>query len=357
MTKPRRRRHDVPQESDDTSIRVLVTDDDPEFLAYLASLTRRLGLATETALDGDEALEKLATGQFHLLLCDFQMPRRNGLEVIEEVRARPSTAHIYAVMLTAHDETALKIHALSLGFDDFLPKGCTEVEVVAKVAAARRMIARQRQLDAAVRQWKGIASHDELTGVYSRRFFFDEATRLLEEKREIAVLLFDLDNFKVINDSLGHVAGDQVLREIGGVFLRGTRHDDVIARYGGDEFVLLVTDTSMEQTYALADRLRAEIATVRTPLTENTLSVSASVGIGFSSLIAEATVNLVLEAADRDLYARKWIRKNPPSTSDTVYKYPRSSEGSVIPIPTYELMKSSGPVGALPIKQSRGESE
>jgi two-component system, cell cycle response regulator len=357
MGKPRRRRHDVPQESEDTSIRVLVTDDDPEFLAYLASLTRRLGLSTETAGDGEEALEKLASGRFHLLLCDFQMPRRNGLEVIEAVRARPATANIYAVMLTAHDEMALKIHALSLGFDDFLSKGCTEVEVVARVAAARRMIARQRQLDAAVREWKGIASHDELTGVYNRRFFFDEAARFLGEKREIAVLLFDLDNFKVINDSLGHVAGDQVLREIGGVFLRNTRHDDVIARYGGDEFVLLVTDTSMEQTYALADRLRAEIAAVRTRLMEEPVSVSASVGIGFSSLIADATVNLVLEAADRDLYARKWIQKNPPTTSDTLYEYPRSSEGAVIPIQIDEIVKSNGAVEAMPVKEVRGESE
>jgi two-component system, cell cycle response regulator len=260
-------------------------------------------------------------------------------------------------MLTAHDEMALKIHALSLGFDDFLSKSCTEVEVVARVAAARRMIARQRQLDAAVREWKGIASHDELTGVYNRRFFFDEATRFLGEKREIAVLLFDLDNFKVINDSLGHVAGDQVLREIGGVFLRNTRHDDVIARYGGDEFVLLVADLSMEETYALAERLRTEIAAVRTPLTETTTSVSASVGIGFSSLIADATVNLILEAADRDLYARKWIQKNPPTTSDTLYEYPRSSEGAVIPIQIEGVVTSNGSTDVPPVKEIRGESE
>jgi len=93
----------------------------------------------------------------------FQNARKDGLELITDVRAEPANSGLYAVMLTAHDELSVKVTALTLGYDDFLAKGCTEVEVAAKVAAARRILSRHRALDADAREWRDIANHDELT--------------------------------------------------------------------------------------------------------------------------------------------------------------------------------------------------
>ena len=143
-----RRRSDLPPESSSERIRVLIAEDDENFGMWLSAMARRLGLDVATAVDGAQAFDWLRGGDFDMLISDFEMPKKDGLELIAAVRAEPSTSGLYAVMLTAHDRPAVKINALTLGYDDFLAKGCTEVEVAAKVAAARRMLARQRAHDA-----------------------------------------------------------------------------------------------------------------------------------------------------------------------------------------------------------------
>ncbi len=333
MTSPQRRRRDDELEPP-TSIRVLIADDDPDYRAYLTAIARRVGLDVETARDGAEALTMLDSGTFDLLLSDYEMPRRNGLELITAVRKSPATNAIYAVMLTAHDDVSLKIEALTLGYDDFLPKRCTEVEVLAKVAAARRMLGRQHALDRAVREWKGIASHDELTGVFTRRFFFDEAARLLKESHPIGIVLFDLDDFKIINDTHGHLTGDRILRDIGALFLHRTRHCDVIARFGGDEFVLLVSDLPVEAIHSIARRIVEEVLALEWPTGGVILNVHASTGIASSALLPGATVDQLLDAADRDLYKNKWLRKNPAATAEELYEYQRTRAAEVVPMPT-----------------------
>src|SRR4051812_43136366 len=322
VTTPLRRRNDSPPDPASEPIRVLIAEDDENFSVWVASIARRLGLTVATATNGVEALKKLKASHFDLLISDFEMPRKDGLALIAEVRANPEMSGLYAVMLTAHDELSVKVTALTLGYDDFLAKGCTEVEVVAKVAAARRILARQRALDADAREWRDIANRDELTRVATRRFFFEQAERHLAQKDNIAVVLFDVNEFKSINDDYGHLTGDRVLKDMGALFLRRTRSDDVIARYGGDEFVLLVVDLTVDETRAVAERLALELSSLQWHERGTTLQVGVTIGIGCSSLIPAATIQQLLEAADRELYANKWLRTHPPATPPEAYKYP-----------------------------------
>lgn len=288
---------------------MLIAEDDESFCRWLAAIARKLGLVVTTAADGLEALEELRAGQFDLLISDFKMPRKDGLELIADLRAEPGNSGLYAVMLTAHDELSVKVTALTLGYDDFLAKGCTEVEVAAKVAAARRILSRQRALDADAREWRDIANHDELTRVTTRRFFFEQAERRLADKEDIGVVLFDIDDFKVINDAFGHLMGDRVLKDIGALFLRRTRSDDVIARYGGDEFVLLVLDLTAAEVRAVAERLAAELSQLQWNAADSTLHIASTIGIACSSLMPGSSLDQLLEAADRDLYAKKAVKK------------------------------------------------
>src|SRR3954452_1253481 len=198
VTTPLRRRNDSPPDPVAEPIRVLIVEDDENFSVWLASIARRLGLTGTTAPNGVEALKKLAASHFDLLISDFEMPRKDGLALIAEVRANPETSTLYAVMLTAHDELSVKVTALTLGYDDFLAKGCTEVEVVAKVAAARRILARQRRPEADAREWRDIANQDELTRVATRRFFFEQAERHMAGPNNAGIVLFDIDDFKAI---------------------------------------------------------------------------------------------------------------------------------------------------------------
>jgi diguanylate cyclase (GGDEF)-like protein len=324
----------LPPEPFEEPIRLLIVEDDENFCAWLASIARRLGLKVTTTVDGVEALEKLRAGEFDLLVSDLEMPRKDGLELITDVRAEPATRDLYALMLTAHGDLPVKVRALTLGYDDFLAKGCTEAEVSAKVSAARRIMVRQRALDADAREWRDIANHDELTGVATRRFFFERAERHLADKDSIAVVLFDIDDFKVINDVFGHLTGDRVLKDLGALFLRRTRSDDVIARYGGDEFVLLVLNLKPEETRAVAERLATELSQLQWKVGDSTLHIATTIGIASSVLQPGANLEELLEVADRDLYAKKAARKPAHAsitdrTAHDALVQRRNSEGRV----------------------------
>ena len=333
MTFPIRRRHDRDHAAEAASAHVLIVDDDENFRAWLSLLMRRLGFEVTTAGDGREALTRLHEQPFDLLVCDLEMPRMNGLDLIREVRSTPALSGHYAVMLTAHEDVQSKLTALETGYDDFLPKSCSEVEVVAKVAAAKRMLARQRLLSAAMRDWQTLATRDELTGVATRRTFFDAAERYLAEGHTVGVAIIDLDAFKPINDTYGHLAGDRILRDIGSLLLNRTRADDLIARFGGDEFLLLVVDQPLADISLAAERLTNDVTTLQWLNDTATISVTATSGIAHSSLAPNATIEQLIEAADRDLYARKWVKKNPGLPQE-LYEYPgRTSNGTVMTMP------------------------
>lgn len=356
MTTPHRRRNDLPPDPVAEPIRVLIAEDDENFSVWLSSIARRLGLTVTTAANGVEALKKLSASHFDLLISDFEMPRKDGLALIAEVRANPQMGGLYAVMLTAHDELSVKVTALTLGYDDFLAKGCTEVEVVAKVAAARRILARQRALDADAREWRDIANHDELTRVATRRFFFEQAERHLAQKDNIAVVIFDVDDFKSINDDYGHLTGDRVLKDMGALFLRRTRSDDVIARYGGDEFVLLVLNLTVDETRAVAERLAAELSALQWHERGATVQVGVTIGMGCSSLLPEATIQQLLEAADRELYANKWLKKHPATTRPEAYEYPEAAAVDDKPAPEIRPLRRESRAQPVTLSSPRDES-
>lgn len=346
-TNPNRRRTDGDTSDKAPSIRVLLVDDDDNFRQWLTHLMRRLGFAVETAVDGRDALTKLHARPFDVVISDFEMPKMNGLDLIQEIRATPAFCTQYAIMLTSHDDVRSKVDALTTGYDDFLTKSCTEVEVVAKILAARRMLSRHELLSVSVREWQALAMRDELTGLAIRRTFFDEAERLLAEKRAIGVAIIDLDAFKPINDTYGHLAGDRILRDIGALFVRRTRTSDLIARYGGDEFVLLVPELTLDDLTGAATRLTDEIASVQWTVTDATIHVSATFGVAHSSLLPNVTVEQLLEAADRDLYAKKWVRKNPAAPAH-LYEYSEQKSNVVsLPVENERTGPSAAPRPAV----------
>jgi diguanylate cyclase (GGDEF)-like protein len=298
--------------SDSQPLRLLIVDDDPAYRAWIVTLTKRLGYHVETAEDGVIGLERLRIEHFDVVIVDHEMPRMSGLELVACIRSDSSLTGLYAVMLTGHDDIETKLAALAAGFDDFLSKSSQEVEIAAKLVAARRVATRQLSLDVTARELYGQANRDELTALFNRRFFISHTQELLAQgAAAVSIILFDLDDFKAINDTYGHVAGDQVLRDVGALFHRTTRPEDVIARYGGDEFVMVIPDLPVSDIEAIARRLSSEVRALLWQAGTEAFGIGVTTGIASSRLLTNATVDLLLNAADRDLYRSKWLRKHP----------------------------------------------
>ena len=311
------------------SMRALVVEDNDEYRAFIAALVARHGFATYECADGEDALAALNERTFDLFVVDCEMPRLDGLHLIEAIRTQEKHAESYTVMLTGRDDVDTKLSALRLGYDDFLSKHSTELEIAAKLSVARRIVSRQRRLDNAVRELYGLATRDELTGLFNRRYFFAEAERMLAEGQPINLVLFDLDDFKIVNDTLGHLAGDRILRDLGGLFARRTRQQDLVARYGGDEFVMLVRNADAEEVEMIASRIAAHVLETEWSFETTVYHVGVTTGVACSTLVESPTLSRLLSACDRDLYKNKWLRKNP-DTDPSRYAYEREREGQLI---------------------------
>ena len=313
-------------------LRALVVDDHERYRDQIARLADNAGFSVTTCADGAEALAALAENDdYQLLIIDREMPRVSGFALISAVREQKRFKDVYAVMLSGREDTEGKVTALRLGFDDYMVKSADEAEIAARLLAAKRLVLRQQRLDETVRELYGLATRDELTGLFNRRVFFVEAEHLIAGNSVANLVFFDLDEFKHINDTFGHLAGDRILRDVGAMFLRRTRHEDLIVRYGGDEFVMLAQTLSPGEVEGLAARIAAEIAAQRWTFDGRTVGIGVTTGIACSSLLENPTVSQLLNAGDRDLYKNKWVRRHP-DLDPSLYEYDRSREGRLVEI-------------------------
>lgn len=311
-----RRRSDSGPVTVPRSMTALVVDDETSYRTHLTSLAEKVGFTADGAADGAAARAMFGNARYDLLVVNIDTSGFNALELIAEVRGDELTKNVYTVLVTSTETIEQKISALAAGYDDMLSKSAAELEIVATLVGARRVIARQHTFDDVVRDLYGLASRDELTGVFNRRFLMSETEKLLRQGAALTVLLFDLDKFKSINDTFGHLVGDRVLRDIGSLFLRRTRPEDMVARYGGDEFVMVVTSEPFYIVEQVAERLLSEIGKLEWTAGTAQFSIGATVGLGSSHFMREPTLPQLLELADRDLYKNKTAKKAPSTPGE-----------------------------------------
>jgi len=229
------------------------------------------------------------------------MPVMDGIATLRAIQQRAGERALYSILLTAHSGSETKLRAYASGFDDFVAKGESDEELVAKVRSAARRLEMERQLHLDNQRLERLAFTDELTAIGNRRTLFRAFDELNVARREFSVVLFDLDGFKKINDAYGHAMGDRVLVDVAGCLKAKTRVGDVIARWGGDEFVLLVADAAAPDAQRIAERITQAIAALEWKTSSATVHVRASFGV------AAGTDDLLdaLQKCDVQLYRNK----------------------------------------------------
>jgi len=290
---------------------VLVVDDNEINLDLITQELEDAGFEVATARSGQAAIEIARSKQPEMILLDVAMPMLDGIETCKRLKADSETAHISVVFLTAHGTSEeMTIRALDAGGNDFLTKPYTPAILFARVRT-------QIEISRANARLRRLAMTDELTGAYSRRFLFQALRRAIKTGirtgwDSLAVLVLDLDQFKHINDTHGHAAGDQALVDLIAICSDVVREIDVIARLGGDEFVMMLPDTEIEGAHRVAERLRAAVEE-RCATTSSIGAASLELAGAQEILASEAldqVVSHLLNAGDRALYEAKHQGRN-----------------------------------------------
>ncbi len=297
---------------------VLIAEDDAPSRLMLHSMLTKWGYAVTAAGDGDEAWRILGEpGSEMLVILDWMMPGIEGPEIVRRLRAMAEGKRHYIIIMTSsciEDAAAL---ALDAGADDFINKPFDSNELRARVAVGRRVILlhqnlmdKLHKLEAATETISRLAGTDELTGLHNRRSFNENFTLAASAARRngypLSLISIDLDHFKKVNDTLGHDVGDLVLTEFSALIAGMMRAEDLAVRWGGEEFIILLSHSNENAAATLAERIRS--AFERTPTSATPLPMTASFGVA-QLRVGEKQDDLV-KRTDLALYRAKHEGRN-----------------------------------------------
>jgi two-component system, cell cycle response regulator len=295
-------------------MRILIADDDAVTRLILKSAVEHFGHDCVAAQDGHAAWERLQAEPFEVVISDRLMPGIDGLELCRLVRGQAQAGYCYFIFLTALNERSELMAGIEAGADDYLTKPLNPDELQVRLLVAGRITELHRQLAAQQAELRRLndrlyeqARRDPLTQLRNRLCLREDLAMIEAtfeaEGRCYCAIMCDLDHFKDYNDRLGHAAGDEALRAVASALEAQCRSTDRLYRYGGEEFVLILTEVQLGVAMTVAERMRASVRALTQPAPGGCLSISA----GVSELRPRAQMNVPawLRAADLALYAAK----------------------------------------------------
>ncbi|MEO7221256.1 MAG: diguanylate cyclase [Devosia sp.] len=293
---------DIAGKAKESALTVLIIEDDALLAENYALVLRRAGMNVQIAHEAAEGLERLVACAPDLVLLDFQLPGVNGLDLARMVRQSRRDLWLPIVFVSAEKDPVLRLEARKQGGDDFVTKPVDPDELVSLVRLRAERAGALRSL----------MERDGLTGLLNHARFTDRLFSELERCRrtgaEVILAMFDLDRFKEVNDLYGHQSGDKVIRTLAHTLTAGLRRIDVVGRYGGEEFGVILLDTSPEAAAVVVDRLRQRFSETTFRSGEKDFNVTFSCGLASSN--AHARLEDLVRAADGALYNAKGQGRN-----------------------------------------------
>ncbi len=307
---------------------ILIVDDEIAIRELVGEILAGEGHEVTLAEDGEDALEKFKRTWHEIVFSDFRMPKMNGIELLGAIKEINENTQF--VIMTSHASINNSIDALKLGAFDYILKPFDDLDVVtdaanraiANLSGIRRQqdlvntLARKNQdLESLNKEFRELAIRDGLTGLFNYRYAqerleeeFDRATRF---ERELSVLFIDLDHFKFFNDAHGHQAGDEILQILSGIMTKSVRESDTLARWGGEEFIVIALETAREDACRLAERIRMSVIEYSFPNAEQQPLglISLSIGVASRSDGTDSYEKL-LRLADDAVYSAKDTGRN-----------------------------------------------
>src|SRR5580658_10993349 len=294
----------------------LVVEDSAVYRKLIGDHLRSWNFGVTLAASGSEASKILEQPDSpKLVLLDWVLPDLDGIELCKRIRkAGSSGPYVYVILLTSNEGQQNMLDALEAGADDYLAKPFDELELKARLMVGKRILDLQEELVSAREAMRHAATHDNLTGLMNRGEILAMLQRELErarrEHKPVGVILGDVDHFKGVNDTLGHLFGDEALREIGRRLRRQLRVYDGVGRYGGEEFLLILPNCDLPNALQRANEVRKIIANTPVIYSGVQKPLTMSMGVAVSACEGKTDVEVLLNQADAGLYAAKANGRN-----------------------------------------------
>ncbi len=305
-------------------MRILIAEDDGASRLILRRSIQKLGYECEEAENGDQAWELFLAMRPNLIISDWMMPGRDGVQLCEAVRSHPSDQYTYFIILTALADKAHTVQALEAGADDYLVKPLDRDELHARLIVARRvtelhsqLMEQKRELERLNQQLYEDGRRDPLTKIGNRLRMQEDleglAARAMRYGHQFCLALCDVDFFKKYNDTCGHQAGDDTLKAVARTLARFARSGDTVYRFGGEEFLVVLPSTSLEGASVGMDRRRRAVEQLAIPHPGRVgppAVVTMSVGVATFDPKDPSPIEDALKRADQALYFAKTSGRN-----------------------------------------------
>lgn len=294
------------------SRRILVIDDDKDSLEILLEPLRWEGYDARGVTSDIEAHKLIESWIPHVVILDWMAPSMAGLRVLKSVRERLS--HVSCVFVSENSSTEAIIEALDSGADDYIVKPFVPLELLARIRSQLRIRDLHEQLLFANEKLKELVDTDDLTGLYNMRSLYQRLDFEMERgrrfHRDVCVVMMDLDNFKDVNDGHDHLFGSYVISEVGKIIRAKTRNIDIPARYGGDEFLVVLTETNHAGAMYFCERLRESIEKRTFKNGDDSIKLTASLGFAITIPGESISARELVRRADHALYDSKRNGRN-----------------------------------------------
>ncbi len=293
--------------------KILAVDDDPQSLRVLQKALEWDGYQVAVAASGREAIHKMTEWGPHLVLLDVNMPDLDGLQTMEFLRK--STEYVSTIFVSGQSGQEDIIRGLDLGADDYICKPYNPAELLARIRCHLRIKDIRDELRRANGKLRELVDHDDLTGLFNMRSLYQkldhELDRAQRYKRQVAAIMMDLDHFKLVNDENDHLFGSFVLSEVGRLIRENVRKVDFAARYGGDEFIVVLTEINREGALIFGERLRKTIGDhlFKNEFYQRRLTVSLGMCLSAAEGV-KVDARTLVRMADKALYNSKQNGRN-----------------------------------------------